>query len=238
MPGALTFGANASDRVALTNTGLTNLNPITVLLWVNVTTLANSKQFLNCSDAGNGYLRFALDGASGDVSFLRKRATTSSLYITNSTPLSSAGTWRCIAVTYDSGATPTTHIYAGATPSAIAEATYGTATDGSGAVSNDATGSWIWGNRFATDAALLGKIAFGAIFNAAFSLADIKSWAQIPRLTVGANVAKAFGRCGKYGNDWIEYGGPTPTVTGATQTNGPPIGGMWTQQGLLYQRAA
>lgn len=236
MPGALTFGAATSDKVSLgAGTGLANLDPMTILAWVYPTTLTTNRNIYARGEAVTARRTFRTSGVVGDLQISVSR-TVNTNYITNSTPLATLNRWYCVVATFNSLAAvgQLVNIYTALLGGTLTEATYGTATDGSGAVVAEASAVSIWGNTGQTSPvnAWQGGIAMGAVFAVELSLADCQSWMQRPRLTVGANTAAAFGRAGKYGNDWIEYSANTGTVTGATQSDGSPLD----EGDLLWQR--
>lgn len=181
---ALTFGAATSDRVVCGSAAsLDNLDPFTVLAWVYPTTLTAGRRVFEKLTTDNNV---RLNLAAGNVRFIRARATTSTDYITNSTPLSATNSWIFFALTYASASTPTTHIYTGNLTTAITEATYGTATDGSGALTDDAAENWVIGNKAAAtfNSAWQGAIGHFSIYNVVLTSAQIE--AQRLRQFVGS----------------------------------------------------
>ena len=251
MPGSLLFGGATSDRVDIGSAaGIDDMNPFTILMWVNVNTLTNQRCFwTKATNAGTTFGLFRLTLTAGDVQFSRARATTGTAFTTNNTPLASTGAWKFLAVNFDTTATAgnVCNIYAGGIGTAATECTYSTATDGSGAITSDAAGNFVIGNNeFNRTTALQGNIAMFAIFKATMSLADIQSWQLRPRVTVGSNTAQAFFRLGNEGNTTQQdYSGNanTGTTTGATQGNGPGLDQgdcLWQRDSIsgLYQMSA
>lgn len=247
MPGALTLGALTTDNINFgVGTGLGDLDPYTFIGWFRPSSLTSQKTFYSRHNPPSGFAgkRIETSGTSGFVTCVAQRATTNTTYTTNSNPLV-ASTWNLMAFVYSSaaGAGLVCHIYRGGIGVPATECTYSATTDGTGALVTEATGETMIGARNLTatiDRAWLGDIGPCAVFGAALSLADITSWQLIARKTVGTNVAKLFGRPGKNGADWIEYTANAGTVTGATQSDGPPIAGPWVQRNgsLLLTRAA
>jgi len=238
--GSLTFGGTSTDRVAIGATTIIS-TPFTLLAWIYATSLVNVATVFGSRDnvaGGLSVVQFRLSGTTGNIELRVQRVTTASSYITSSTPIGT-NTWTCLAATFDSSANPVTHIYAGTLASALAETTYGTTTNGSGAVTTqDGSNPNFWGARTsgsAIGASFNGRIHTCALFGAVLSLADCQSWQKRPRVTVGANTASRFYRLGNEGTGaQQDYAGSgvSGTVTGATQSDGAPID----QGDLLWQR--
>lgn len=239
MPGSLIFGAATSDVVDVgSGASLDDLDPFTVLLWCMPTTLTSGRALWSKMGTGNKFLRFS--DAAGNVQLFVTRAVTTS-YITNTAPLGTTNQWALLAASFSSAqvAGQIVKIYKGALGVPAAAQTFGTATDGSGALTTDNTGNGRWSNMSSLAVSFQGRIAMGAVFGAELSLADVQSWQQRPRVTVGANAAKAFFRLGNEGvGTQQDYSGNanTGTVTGATQGDGP--GFQQAAPGSLFLRAA
>lgn len=247
--GALHFGAATSDRADSGQpAGSLNLNTLTVLLWARYTGVLATNMCLlgspaNAADNLGSMLQWRTSGAIGDVELRITQATTNLSVITSDTPFATTA-WKCMAGSYDVGAGTRGRIYTGGLGTPMAENTYGgTTTQGVGArVAEAGTKGFTWGNRWSAtnySNAFRGDIAIAALFGSVLTLTEIESWRQCPRKTIGAATAIEFKRFGKGGADGIDYCGNTnSTVTGATQIDGPPVGGMWTRQNGLYRRAA
>lgn len=209
---SLVFGGAASDRASIAAaTSINTLPARTILMWVYVTTLTSARTIWS-KDVAN---TFILSGTGGDVRLQLDQATTDTNYITSNAPLA-LNTWTCLAYTYDQAATPRIHIYAGTLSALMAEATYGTATDGSGNAADDSAGAWLWGNRSAFDRALQGRIAVGMAWNRVLALGELKAQQFRPHVTSGCVIFNIFGFNGTGTQpDWsgnLNAG----TVTGAT----------------------
>jgi len=116
---ALNFTASTHRVNHGSGTSLDDLSAFTWAFWVKVTTLTTLRYICAKGATTTKYLR--LSGTGGNVDFLVDRATTDAQYITNDTPLSSTGSWKFIAVTYDAAATSSMHIYVGSLSSALVE---------------------------------------------------------------------------------------------------------------------
>ena len=235
MPGALVFGAAASDRVSIAAAAAINdLDPFTYIGWFNPSSLGTNRQLVDKAAAGNVGKVFGADGTdSSKLQFRVSRATTATNY-SSATGVVVINTWQLFALVFDStlGAGLKCKFYKGTLSAPAALQTATVAAEGAGTLTSEATSPLLIGNVVGLTIAFVGSIAPVAVFNVALSLADIQSWQQRPRVTVGANVAKMFVRPGKNGADCIEYTGLTPTVTGPTQGDGPGLD----QGDLTWQR--
>lgn len=220
---ALTFGGATSDRVAVTAAaGINNLAAITIIAWVNITTLTNLRMIASKDNGSAAAIFFALNGTGGNVQ-LQVARTVNAYASRNDTPLSATSVWKCIAGVWALGSIPV--IYVGSLATALVDGTYSTQTAGSGTQADDSAYNFLWAND-GTTLALQGRIAHAAVFGATLSLADCQSWQRRPRKTVGANVAKFFHRLGNEGTGTQQdYSGNSNTgaVTGATQSAGPAL---------------
>lgn len=240
--GALTFGAATSDNATGASQAALTLDPFTILVWVFVTTLTNQRVIWSNTGTTTGNRLFRLSGTTGDVQLAVVRATTNTLYTTNNTPLSATSTWVFLAATFNSAgaAGQIVNIYKGTLGTLATECTYTAPTDGAGAVAAySGGGTPRWGNGNSGTVAIQGRECVSAAFGTEMSQADIQSWQREPRNSVAGVTAVEFKRFGKDGADGIDYtGNGNSTVTGATQSDGAPIGGTWTRQNGIYRRAA
>lgn len=224
---ALLFGGAATDRVDHgSGSSVDNLNPLTFAAWIYPTSLSNALTIFQKGTFGTGTARAFTIRADGNLNMAVSRATTATSYRTNTTPLS-ANVWRFVAVTFDSGAGAgqVVNIYTGALTAAATEATYGTATDGSGAVGDDSAHPFVVGNdATATPAsAFPGRIAVAAYFNRVLSLVEIQSF-QFRRYPLSGCVLRAeYGYAGTGAQQDYSGSGNTGTVTGATVADHVPI---------------
>ena len=81
-------------------------------------------------------------------------------------------TWKFIVMTFDDAASPKVHVYHGTTSTAMAEASYGTTTAGSGAIGSDAASDQIIGNTNALNLPFRGRIDGAAIWSTVISAAN------------------------------------------------------------------
>lgn len=223
---ALTFGGAISDRVDHGSAAsLDDLDPYTYLLWVYPTTLTNNRGFVG---KGNTTKNFKLNGTGGNLQIVVARATTSTSYITNDTPLSTLNKWYCIATSFESAAAAgeVVNIYSGDLSTTVAERTYGTSTDGSGAVTTDASASLIVGNN-ASGTAFQGRIAVCLIWNRKLTLGEIKDQQFHPHKTSGCVLYSICGYNGTGTQADLSGSGNNGTVTGATQSDHVPLGPLF-----------
>lgn len=179
---ALTFGGASSDRITVTAaTSINSLNPLTWCFWVYCTTRTSNRFIL--AKNSTSQKAFRLNGTTGDVEVLIGR-TSGLSYITNSTPLAT-NRWQCFVVTFDSTAAAGSlvQIYSGFLGSpTLTAATFGTATDGSGAVASDSSQNLIIANNSGTASAFQGRIARVAIFNRVLTLGEAIQWKEFTQI--------------------------------------------------------
>jgi hypothetical protein len=239
---ALTFGAVSSDAVNIgTGASISNLNPLTYVAWVYPTSVATSAGllFMQKGRAASGGTRraFSFAAAGNFLRFVADRATTDTDYIASSLALTD-NTWHCIAATFSSAASAgeVVNLYCGMLTTEMAETTYSTTTDGSGAVGDDSGLAMKIGNdgAAASTSAFKGRIACAAIFNRVLTLGELQTWQFRPRVLSGCVGFWAFGYNGTSTQpDWSGNGN-AGTVTGATLSDHVPLRGLRRRRSGLY----
>lgn len=173
---ALLNGAVNTDLVDIGGgASITDLDPFTLLWWGNVNTLTNQR-VLYRKFGGVGLKLWRLSGTTGDVQMFVTRATTSTSYITNNTPLATLNSWVFLAASYSSAASAgqVVNIYKGDLVLPATECTYGTATDGSGSTTADATGNGAIGGGIAQTQSIQSTMSRFAICNRELSLNEVR----------------------------------------------------------------
>lgn len=228
---ALTLGAGSATEWINLGAGasLGDLDPFTLLYWLNPTTLTGGR--LLYRKAGTGIKLFTLNGTGGNVQMQFQRAGGFTNYLTNDTPLASTGSWIFLAGDYDSSAAAGEihNIYKGTLTAAATECTYGTATDSSGATLADAAGDFIVGGRVSQPNAFQGAIAIHAVFNRKLTLAEIVSWQWQPRMMSGCVALHHFGFNGTSTQPDYSGNGNSGSVSGPTQSAHVPLGQPFTR---------
>ena len=226
---ALTFGAATTDRVEWGTTPA-DADPFSVFAWVYPTTLTTSRGIFGSrspSSAAASVRQLRLSGTGGNIELRVSRATTATSYISSNTPLATLNKWYCVLATFDSTASPTGKLYVGDLVTAMAEVTYGTSTAGSGAVTAEASQAHTWGNRFNSTPyahAFQGSIACGQYHNRVLSLGEGLNLQWHPRMIAGVTAFHLLGRNGTGTQPDLSGNARNGTVTGATASNGPPLG--------------
>jgi hypothetical protein len=227
---ALTFGALTTDRVVHgSDASLDNLDPFTCALWVYPTTVTGNRVFLSKSSAAgspNGKF-FGFEGATTRLQFIQDRVTTDSVYVTNLSALTT-NKWWFIAVSFNSAgaAGEIVNIYQGDLSATLAEGTYSTATDGSGANRDDSAISLAVGNTTPASpaSAFQGRIAWCGVWNRELSLAELRMQQFRPHKTSGCVLFTHYGFNGTGAQpDWSGNAN-AGTVTGATVAEHVPLG--------------
>lgn len=219
---SLVFGAGNTNRVvAVGSATLDDIGAFTQLCWCYPTTL-NSTRTLICKGS-TGFKEIRLSGTTGNLQLTVQRATTSTSFITNSTPLSGLNAWYLVAATFDSAASPVGHIYTGTLSAEAVEAAYGTQTGGSGGVTTDATLDLNIGNAVGANLAFNGRIAVAAYIAGALTLGQIIDWQFRPRVIAGTRGFWIPGYNGATNVPDLSGNGNTGTITGATVADHVPL---------------
>lgn len=227
---SLTFGTAATDRVDISPaSSINNLGAFTVATWIKLKSLTAPQiaQFIfGRGTAGNQRKAAAqVSDGSAEVTFSVDRATTSSSFTTNSTLLV-INQWLFLCFTYDinGSAGNVGHIYKGTLSSPVAEATYSTSTDGSGALKGDDSALNMKLYNAASDQrGIDGKGGWFGLWNRALSLSELKSIQFHPRVTSGCVGFYRLGDNGTGTQRDFSGNGNNGTVTGATQSDNPPL---------------
>ncbi len=224
---ALTFGAATSDRVDCgVIAAVATPTTWTWYGWVYLTTVTAGRRLFSNSDSSSPF--GGIDLRINASALLRAdvaRVTTDSQYIASNRALAT-NTWTFVAVTYDSGAAAGElfNIYTGTLTGAAVECTYGTVTDGSGALDVSTAPFCLYGSPLAGGSvALQGRGGVSALFDRAMPLGEILSHQFDPRVAAGC---VGFWRLGDQGTGTqTDYSGSNNhgTVSGATQVDGPPL---------------
>ncbi len=238
---SLLFGNTGSaDRVDIGDgTSIRDLNPFTFIEWiypVNTGTWAG-KPFLQKGRAAGGGSRRVLEvSASGNFMRLEvDRSTSDTNYIASNLAMSN-NTWYCVAGTYDSAASPTTHLYQGTLSAVMVEATYSTSTDGSGTLGSDSGQNMRIGNDGAASptSSINARIATVGIFNRVLSLGELIDWQFRPGVRSGC---VGFYQLGFNGistqPDWSGNGN-SGTVTTVEVADHVPVRGWAARRRLDY----
>ncbi len=222
---ALTIAsASATNRLECGTLGSNNFNPVTVVMWVNMVTINNQRTFWSKTASGGVRRVVRLSGTGGDVQVLVNRTVQLS-YITNTTPFASTGTWVFLAVNIDTSAAAgqRANVWTGTLTALATEATYGTATDGSGTpTSVTADPFWI-GNINGASQALQGTVASVRVYASTLTLAQVQS---LQFNSIGPLTRLGHWQLGYSGvGNQPDYSGNLSTCTnsGAVLANDPPL---------------
>lgn len=229
---SLTFGGATSDRVQCSLTSFASLSAWTWYGWVNLSTITAGRRFFSSEDGSSPFGGFA--GRVIASGFLRvdvTRATTGTVYTTNNQAIST-GAWTFVAMTFDSTASAgeVVNIYVGSPTALATECSYATTTDGSGAVTTSASANGFrLGNTalLANNLSAQGRIGPCAFFNRAMPLGEIQSHQFDPRTADGCLGLWSLGDNGTGTQTDYSGNGNNGTVTGATQSDNPPLRRRW-----------
>lgn len=215
---SLRLGGAITDRINIgSGVSIDNLNPMTILAWVYPTTLTTNRTIYFKGPSGSSRRLLRLADTAGNIQYAVIRASLTN-YVTNSAPLANLDRWYLVAATFDSTAAAgeIVNIYVGTEKALASEATYGTATDGSGAVTDDAADDAIWGNVATLDLSWQGLLGYGAVFNLVLPPAEIHRWQGRSAPRAGCRDFHKFGGVLGAGRQLDESGyGNHGVVTGA-----------------------
>ena len=177
-----------------TDASINDLDPFTLLMWVNLTAAAG---FADRVAYKTGELRAYNLNATPTWHLERDRASSAAAYQTQNDNLP-ANEWRLLAGVFDSsgGAGEVMQLYYGDLTTAAVEASYSSTQDGSGAVKSDAAEGWAFVSGVGQSNTLKCHIAYAAIVADALTLGQVRSWQWRPRVLPET---RAFLACGFQG---------------------------------------
>lgn len=230
---ALTFGGATSDRVDCGSAaGVDDLSALTVMLWVYPTALTSDRALISKYRGATeqGWQVSLQGGGVGNIELYRERATTDQQYRTSGEPVVT-NAWQFVAVASDS---TDAKIFHGNLTTLATEASYGTATGGSGAFNSDASRQLLIANRDAPtpNAAFPGRIAIVSLLNVKLTLAEIQMWQFTPRVLPNMIGMWVLGYNGTSTQPDYSGNANNGTVTGATVSDHVPI--VFRRHGQLY----
>lgn len=167
-----------------------NLDPYTALFWAYPFGFTTGDRLASKHASINRILRFGNSSSSAaNFNIERKRATTDLKYETSGTP-AKTGKWQFFVVRLDTASTGNqADLFLGDLGTPAVQQSYGTFTNGTGALTSD-TGSklWIGSQASAGTATFNGLIAFCAYFAQAMTLEQIREQQFNPHVTGKARV--------------------------------------------------
>jgi hypothetical protein len=224
---SLSFTGNDTDKVTHSaGASIDSLSTWTALYWIKINTFHTWTTFLNKNGdrwiftAGNGEWSAQTD---------RNAGLSQDYYETTGANLGT-GTWYFLAASYNSAAAAGErfNLYQGTLSAIVAEESYNTTNDGSGAVNDDSGGDLIIGNSSVGNDSFPCDIAFFAHYDTNLSQVQIRMqqfniWYPV----VAHSNCKIFCNYGFYGTgtqaDWSGNGN-SGAVTGATVAAHVPLG--------------
>ncbi len=245
---ALNFVSGSTDRVDYGSAAVfdniatsTRNSQLTAMGWVYATSFADGRTIVSKFRNGNSGWVCRLFGATGDLNFQIFR-TVNFTYTTTDAPVAT-NTWTFVACVADLTATNVGHIYTGTLTSLVKERSYsGTATAGSGNVTDDSARSLFAGNgdRAAIIDGWPGRVAWVGVWDRALSLGEVRDQQFHPHKTSGNILFSHLGFNGTGAQaDWSGFKN-NGTVTGATLAPHVPLGAPFTgasageSEGLAY----
>jgi hypothetical protein len=222
---SLTFGAATSDRVECGTMGAVNATKLSLLDWFYPTTLGNNRSLITKVNAPLGWFFQQRNATDLRFIWLDTSGGNGANYLTNNAALT-VNKWWCVAVTMDQAGTggARAKIYLGDLVTPLTECTYGTATDSGVAYTDPSAQTFRLGNNAGLTVALQGRMAVAAyIENRVLSLGEVQSWQFAPRMMAGCVGLWRLGDNGTGTQPDLSGNGNNGTVTGATQSDNPPL---------------
>ena len=210
----------------------------TILVWLNRNAAGGNQHVLTmdgtvfATRAGVVFLTDNSGGSEGQArALVRRVGGTDTDYVT-STVVAPLDAWAFLAMVFDDGggAGEIINVYYGSLAALAVEASYGTATDGSGTITADAANAkWVGNLERASGNEFKGRIARLGYYNAALTLGQVQrlqfapvSWWNLSSCKLLADYYSTA-----YVHD-LTGNGNTGTVSGATTADhvplGPPLG--------------
>jgi len=235
---SLTFGGAVDHRVNLGSASmLDNIADFTYVMWFYPTTLG----------VGGGLITKGVSGSANRQSMERRNSVqanalfaivdwTGAQDVTSESTANMivADTWQCVAMTYDSAGT-IIRLYYGTLIASMAEVSYslqGTTPSGSRG-DNAANDMFIGCNGSGTSGSLPQRIGAVEILNRILTVGELQSWQFDPRNLAGSLGFYRLGDNGTGTQPDLSGNSNAGTVTGATQSDNPPLR-RWRRAGALY----
>ena len=226
---SLTFGGATSNRVLQgSGSSIDNLNPVTWMLRIFPTVFTADRMILDKATSGESGHRVRISGTAGALQVVFDRATTDTLFVTNS--ILRSNFWQDLVVVFDSNEETNEAVqvyYKYSTGSFLTEATYTTTTNGSGAMQSDAANNLIIGNSGGLTSSFQGQIEWVGIWNR--KVKDLsEAVEQFRVVTASGNVLDVhYGMHGSSAagvqEDWSGNANKGGVIGPVGSLNGPPI---------------
>jgi hypothetical protein len=232
---ALTVTGGSSNRINHGSASMfDNLATWTWLLWIKTGTLTTFKPIFD-KKTTTGYRLFS-PGTGGGARLAASSDNAGGQVFYRTTTALSDNTFHCVAVTFDNAgsAGEKFNIYTGTLTAALAEASYDTTTDFTGAVSDNAAGDVLIGNNTGLADGYPAAFSYAIHWNRVLPLAELQSQQFHPRVSSGCLLFTAYGYNGTGTQpDWSGNGN-AGTVTGATLSDHVPLRGLRRRRSGLY----
>lgn len=222
---SLTFTNATTDRVSIAAaTTLNTLQQVTTLTWMYPTGFGNNQHFITKRTDVNAGWGVRIDDASGNVFVNKPTAGAGSNALSTGGPLT-VNAWNYVATTGSNDiSTDNCHIYVGNLTTLAAEVSYASKVDRAAATAfDDSAWPLYLGNRNNASASFAGRLGIQAIFNRVLTLSEIQRWQFAPRMMPGCVGFWLLGDNGTGTQPDYSGNGNAGTVTGATQSDNPPL---------------
>ncbi len=231
---ALTFASASTNTVNCGSaTALDNIlgGAGTIMMWLFPTTLGSNTSWLSqCTGDACGTSQAFMNSGATLVQLSIPRGTSnftlqSTYGAGNQLPTLLVNTWAFMAVTFDTaGTNGQQQLWGGSRTVQAVEATgYNNQVVGTGTVTSQASGNFMIGGRPSISVAMIGRIGMVHVVNTRLTVGQIRAQQFAPHAISGSVLFVNLGFNGTGTQaDWSGSGNNC-TVTGATQSSGPPI---------------
>ena len=220
---ALDFGAS-NRRIDISSAAsIEGMTEFSVLMWIYADATAKDDGLFYRVNASNGSVyRFIYEDTSGNIQFAVWQTNADIDYVITNDGAGAAGSWKCVAGTFDT--TNETQIYSGDLTTPLSEASYGTTYSGGsgGLATHDGTltvgnNSFVQSTRFFD-----GRIAIFKHFSSRLTLAELimQQYTFAPRSDM--NVFMQMGRSGTTTQIDLSGDSNNGSITGATVADHVP----------------
>ena len=218
-----TFATATTDRVNCGSAAaLDALQQVTTLSWIYPTSFVAGAFVAGKRTSGNAGWGCRMDDTLGNL-YMNKPTSAGVTAVTNDAPLRVNASNFVATSGSNAISTNNCRIYTGNLSTLAVERSYGTQGSlAAGTAFNDAAEAYIIGNRHpAATTSFPGAIGIHALFNRVLTLGEIQSWQFDPRIMVGCVGLWLMDESGTITD--YSGNGNTGTVTGATQSDSPPL---------------
>lgn len=222
---SLTFTNATTDKVTIAAaTSINALQQVTTLTWMYPTGFATNQFIIGKRTDVNAGWGARIDDTSGNIFVNKPTGSAGSNAVSTGGPLT-VNAWNFVVTTGSNDiSTNNCRIFVGNLNALVAEVSYASRVDRAAASAFDDSG-WplMLGNRNNSTQSFAGRLGIQAMFNRILTLEEMQSWQFNPRMLPGCVGLWLLGDNGTGTQPDYSGNGNSGTVTGATQSDNPPL---------------